>query len=222
LAGLVLLIIFGPQLWAKRTFSKYNRRLEHLPGSGGELARHLLDRFHLTEVKVETTDQGDHYDPTTKTVRLTQNVFQGQSLTAVAIAAHEVGHAIQDRDGHPMLKLRTRLVGFAKRSEQIGSLIILSAPIVTTISRAPGIGILMFVAGVGTIFLQTLVHLITLPVEWDASFGKALPILKEGYISEKEQAAAEKILKAAAFTYVAGSLGSLLNLWRWIRVLRPR
>lgn len=220
---LIFAVIFGPQVWAKRTFARYNEPQDHFPGTGGELARHLLNEVNLHDVKLEETPIGDHYDPLSKTVRLTADNLNGKSLTAIAIAAHEVGHAIQDAQNHPMLKLRTRLVQTAQFAEKIGSFAIIAAPIVTMLTRAPAAGALFFIMGIGSMFISTLVHLVTLPVEWDASFGKALPMLKAGnYLKESEMQASEKILKAAALTYVAGSLASLLNLWRWIAILRRR
>ncbi|MDH5257899.1 MAG: zinc metallopeptidase [Gammaproteobacteria bacterium] len=220
---LIFAVIFGPQVWAKRTFARYNEPQDHFPGTGGELARHLLNEVNLHDVKLEETPIGDHYDPLSKTVRLTADNLNGKSLTAIAIAAHEVGHAIQDAQNHPMLKLRTRLVQTAQFAEKIGSVAIIAAPIVTMLTRAPAAGALFFMIGIGSMFISTLVHLVTLPVEWDASFGKALPMLKAGnYLKESEMQASEKILKAAALTYVAGSLASLLNLWRWIAILRRR
>ena len=220
---IVFAVVFGPQIWAKRTFARYSQPQDHFPGTGGELARHLLNMSNLNEIKLEETETGDHYDPTTKTVRLSAANINGKSLTAIAIAAHEVGHAIQDAQEHPMLILRTKLVKTAQIAEKVGSAAIIAAPIATMLTRAPAAGALFFMIGIGSMFVSTLVHLVTLPVEWDASFGKALPMLRAGkYLSEDELKAAEKILKAAALTYVAGSLASLLNLWRWIAILRRR
>jgi len=224
LIGLIILaVVFGPQVWAKRTFSRYAKHQDHFPGTGGELARHLLDKNQLSHVNLEITATGDHYDPLSKSVRLTEQNMNGKSLTAIAIAAHEVGHAIQDGENHPMLSLRTRLIKTVQVAEKVGSISIVVAPVVTMLTRAPAFGALFFFMGIASMFISTLVHLITLPVEWDASFGKALPQLKNGeYITENELKGAEKILKAAALTYVAGSLASLLNLWRWIAILRRR
>lgn len=218
---LIVGIVFGPQLWARYTLRRYSQAQPHLPGTGGELARHLLDKFDLQDVQVEITNRGDHYDPTSRTVRMTPEYFDGKSLTAIAIAAHEVGHAVQHAQNHPMLKLRTRLVQTAAIAEKVGSAAMLTIPIITAVTRAPSAGLLMFVIGILSILVSTIVHLVTLPVEWDASFGKALPVLKAGkYISDKEYVAAKSVLRAAALTYVASSLASLLNLWRWIAVFR--
>jgi Zn-dependent membrane protease YugP len=216
-------LIFGPQFWAKQTFKRYHRYDPAIEGNGGQLARHLLDRYGLSSIKVEITPLGDHYDPQSKTVRLTHDYYHGKSLTAIAVAAHEVGHAIQHHRGEKLLDTRTKLVKAAQWSERLGSVIMFGIPIVTAITRAPSAAALTFLAGLATMFLSTVVHLVTLPVELDASFNKALPLLREGgYIQPKDENAVRKILRAAALTYVASSLASLLNLARWIAVLRRR
>lgn len=217
---LIVAIIFGPQWWAKRTFERYSTNQDHIQGTGGELALHLLDRFGMQDVEVEITGKGDHYDPESKTVRLSPNNYNDNSLTAVAVAAHEVGHAIQDHHNESKLALRTNLVKLAHRSSQIGSAMMIIMPIALLITRSPSAGLFFMLAGLTSIAGAALIHLVTLPVEWDASFGKALPILKEDYIQEKDVAAVESILKAAALTYVAASLVSILNVWRWVALLR--
>lgn len=216
----LLAIIFGPQWWASYTFRRYATKQDHIQGTGGELARHLLDRNDMKDVAVEVTEEGDHYDPISRTVRLSPNNYNDNSLTAVAVSAHEVGHAIQHHNNEAKLALRSRLVGLAQKSEKLGSAIMIVMPFVMIITRSPIAGLIFTLAGLASMAGATLVHLITLPVEWDASFGKALPILKSGYIHEEDIAAIEKILKAAALTYVAASLASLLNVWRWIALLR--
>ncbi len=223
LIALGVLLVFGPQLWARHVLKRYSVEQDHFPGTGGELARHLLDKQGLHHVYVEVTDSGDHYDPQAKRVRLSAANLKGKSLTAIAVAAHEVGHAIQDHTGYAPLKTRTHLVQVAQRAEKIASIVMVVMPVVMLITRSPTAGLVLFVAGLGGFALSTLVHLVTLPVEWDASFGRALPLLREGrYISDQEQRAARRILKACALTYVAGSLASLFNLWRWIAILRRR
>ena len=218
---LLVILIFGPQWWARATFRRYAGNRDHIPGTGSELARHLLDRFGMQSVKVEKTGAGqDHYDPATRTVRLGPDNHDQNSLTAVAVAAHEVGHAIQHQEGNAMLTLRTRLALLAAGVEKFGAAALLLMPLVAVITRAPSTGVLMLIAGLGSLLIATLVHLVTLPVELDASFNKALPILRQGYIQKKDEAAVRRILRAAAFTYVAGSLASLLNLWRWLAMLR--
>ncbi|MCA9470475.1 MAG: zinc metallopeptidase [Nitrospirales bacterium] len=218
----VLAAVFvGPQLWIKRVFAQHSKLREDFPGTGGELARHLLDRFRLEQVQVETTDTSDHYDPIKKIIRLTPENFHGKSLTAATIAAHEVGHALQDQAGYAPLKERTRFVRIAQGAEKVGAFVMLGIPLVAGITRAPGAGILVMCAGIATMGVGTLIHLLTLPVEWDASFKRALPVLERGgYLSREDLVDARTILRAAALTYVAGSMASLLNLWRWVAMMR--
>lgn len=217
------LLVFGPQMWARYVLKRYSRQQDHFPGTGGELARHLLDKCGLHNVYVEATDSGDHYDPLSKRVRLSPANLKGKSLTAIAVAAHEVGHAIQDQTGYAPLKARTHLVQVAQRTEKMASVAMLVMPVVMLFTRSPAAGLALFAAGFAGFALSAVVHLVTLPVEWDASFGRALPMLRAGqYISEKEEHAARRILKACALTYVAGSLASLFNLWRWVTVLWRR
>lgn len=218
---LLLAAVFGPTLWARAVLARHGDDRPDYPGTGGELARHLLDEAGLAEVAVEATDQGDHYDPTAKAVRLSRNNLDGRSLTAVTVAAHEVGHALQDGDGYIPLKTRTSLaksVGFLQR---IGSIIIFSVIALGGIVGSPGIMLLGIGAGIATMAGAVVIHLVTLPVEFDASFNRALPILDQGgYLPRADLPAARHILKACALTYVASSLASLLNLWRWIRFIR--
>jgi len=221
LALLLLALVFGPQWWAQYTFRRHARPHPRLPGTGGELARHLLDRFGMTDVAVEVTQPGqDHYDPESRTVRLSPDNHDGRSLTAVAVAAHEVGHAIQHRRGDPLLRWRGRLVRWAHGAQRFGAGATLLIPVLAVISRSPAVGLLMLAVGLGSMLLATLVHLVTLPVELDASFNKALPILAEGYLPADELPAARRILRAAALTYLAASLASLLHLGRWLVLLR--
>jgi hypothetical protein len=217
---IALVVIFGPHLWAKFVLNRYNR-LEYFSGSGIDLARLALERLELREVGVELTDTADHYDPAGKTIRLTPKMCGRKSLTSVVVAAHEVGHAIQDHVGYKPLKTRTRMIVTAQRLERFGAIIMIGVPVLAGITRAPSVGALMFLGGLTTLCIPVLVHLLTLPTEFDASFNRALPMLqREGYIPEEDVPAARSILMACALTYVANSLIGLLNVWRWIRVLR--
>ena len=216
------LCAFLPGLWVKQVIRKYSEPADRYreQGTGAELARHLLDRFGLESVAVEETPAGDHYDPQARAVRLTPDNYAGYSLTAVTIAAHEVGHAIQDARGESLFKARQALARGAMVGERLAGILLIAAPVVLVLTRVPQASAVTIMIGALSMALGTLVHLVTLPVELDASYGKALPILKEGYLHDEDVQHAERILKAAAFTYVAGSLASLLNLGRWIAVLR--
>jgi len=176
----------------------------------------------MADVPVEKTEKGgDHYDPERRAVCLSPDNHDRNSLTAVAVAAHEVGHAIQHQRNEPMLALRHRLVKLAQTTQQLGAGAMFLLPVAMAITRAPSAGIIMAVIGLGSMASATLVHLVTLPVELDASFRKALPVLITGqYIQSRDEAAVRRVLRAAALTYVAGSLASLLNLARWLAFLR--
>ena len=217
---LILSVVFLPGLWAQYVLSKHSRERAEIPGTGGELAAHLIEACGLEGVKLERIEQGDHYDPLSKTVRLSAPNFDRKSLTAITVAAHEVGHAIQDHIGYSPLRLRTNLVKFAQIAEKFGALILVALPVVTLASRTPVAGFASFIVGLGILLVPVLVHLITLPVEFDASFNRALPILDRRYVPTDEMPAARSILRACALTYVAASLATLLNVWRWIAILR--
>ena len=221
LTAILLGLVFGPGLWVKHVLAKYAQPADRYKGSGAQLARFLLDRRGMESVAVEQTEQGDHYDPVAKAVRLSPDNFRGRSLTAITVAAHEVGHAVQDHTGYPPLKLRHRLVTSMRHAERLGAGLLMVSPFIGMLTRAPQIGILMFVGGLLTLGTATLVHLVTLPTEFDASFGRALPMLeKEEILIEDDMPHAERLLRAAAFTYVAASLMSLLNIARWWAIIR--
>ena len=217
----LLIFIYGPQLWVQWVLNRYNRVPEdNFPGTGGELARHLLDRYDLQEIKVEITEIGDHYDPETGAVRLTRDKFEGKTLTAVTVAAHECGHAFQHAATEPLFMLRTRMAKTAMTAQRIGSFLLFAAPFSVLVTKLP-LAALFNITGAFLIMgFAIVMHLMTLPVEIDASFKKALPLLQSGYLEERQMPAARRILRAAAWTYVAASLTSLLNFWRWLAVLR--
>lgn len=218
---LVLAVVFGPGIWVRRVLEKYSMPADRYQGSGASVARHLLDQHGLQSVKVEATEQGDHYDPIEKAVRLTQDKYDGHSLTAITVAAHEVGHALQDSDGYTPLRLRTRLVRIVQPVERLGAGILMLSPFVGAITRAPSLGIVMFAAGFLTLASSTLIHFVTLPTEFNASFARALPILDRHQILKTvDRPHARRLLTAAALTYVAASLMSILNIARWWAILR--
>ncbi len=220
---ILIAIIALPGLWVRRVLRKYSEPADRYrdQGTGAELARHLLDRFDLQDVAVEVTPIGDHYDPEAKAVRLTEDKFHGHSLTAITVAAHEVGHAIQHARREVLFRNRQRLAKLAFVGQRLGSLFMRAAPVMMVITRSPGLSLLFLAVAIGSMLMGTLVHLATLPVEYDASFNKAMPMLESGqYLHDGDLPHAQRILKAAALTYVAASLASLLNLGRWLAVLR--
>ncbi len=217
----IVAIVFGPGLWVRRVMDRYSKPADRYSGTGATLARHLLDKSGLDSVSVEVTAAGDHYDPDDKAVRLTEDKFNGHSLTAITVAAHEVGHAIQDRDGYAPLRLRSQLVRANRKFERLGAGVLLVSPFIGALTRAPALGVVMFVAGFITLGTSTLVHFATLPTEFDASFSRALPMLDQyGILKKVDRPHARRLLMAAALTYVAASLMSLLNIARWWAILR--
>ena len=219
--ALIVAIVFGPQVWVKWIISKHQAHRDDFPGTGGELARHLLDEMDLHHVGVEVVKAGDHYDPRDKIVRLSPEHMDGKSLSAAVIAAHEVGHAMQDAGHYSPLRWRQRVVTFAQRFEPIGGIILMAAPVVALIVKSPHVMAIQIGIGVCMLGVSIAAHLITLPVEFDASFKRALPVLSQGeYLKDEDMSSARHILRAAAFTYVAAALMSLLNVARWARYIR--
>jgi len=218
---LILVLVFGPGIWVKRVLARYSEPADRYSGTGAELARHLLDVHGLDAVQVESTEAGDHYDPDAKAVRLAPERFDGRSLTAITVAAHEVGHALQDHENYTPLRLRSRLVKAMRGVERVGAGVLIVAPFLGALTRVPAIGLITFAAGLLTLGSAALVHFVTLPTEFDASFARALPMLdKHRVLKPVDRPHAKKLLRAAALTYVAASLMSLLNVARWLAILR--
>ena len=222
-ALIVLAVIFGPSLWVKFVMRRYSTEKPEMPGTGGELAKHLIKRFSLKDVEVETTELGDHYDPIEKKVRLSREHYESKSLTAVAIAAHEVGHAIQDHQGDRRLATRTKMVPIVNLLARWSVVIISLSPVIGIITRHPIPFSLLLFIGLSGFIARMMMHAVTLPIEFDASFSKALPILREGdYVSQSNEKAVSHVLRAAALTYVSAALAETLNLSRWIFILLRR
>ncbi|MCZ6828827.1 MAG: zinc metallopeptidase [Gammaproteobacteria bacterium] len=219
---MLAILVYVPSFWVRLVMRKYSTEIPGLPGTGGELAQHLVKRFELEGIKVEETKPfQDHFDPVAGAVRLSPDNFNGKSLTAIAVAAHEVGHAIQFHRQEKIFELRKRYLPTARALNLAGVAIMWSVPIIGLVLRSPwavglviGLSLLLQLAG-------ALSYLVILPEEWDASFNKALPILIDGeYVDESAIPAVRKILKAAAMTYFAAALANVLNIGRWFMVLR--
>ncbi|QUX97531.1 Zn-dependent protease [Marinomonas sp. CT5] len=221
IAGIViaLLLLVGPNVWVKFTLKRYAIERKDLPGTGGELATHLVKRFELTEVKVEQTQEGnDHFDFGQHAVRLSPSVLNGRSLTAVAVAAHEVGHAIAHEKKQKISHLSSRYLPLAHFARRITAGLLLGWPALSLLLHIPyAVPLHALVVGLSGL-LAVIVQLAILPEEWDASFNKALPILREGnYIPQEDLPKVKKILTACAMTYVAAALIKVLFVWRWFK-----
>ncbi|MBU8544272.1 MULTISPECIES: zinc metallopeptidase [Roseomonadaceae] len=216
--ALLLALVFGPTLWVRHELHRAGTERGDLPGTGAELARHLLDEAGLQAVRVEPTTLGDHYDPAARAVRLLPQHHDGRSIAAVAVAAHEVGHAVQDAWGEPAFRRRQALVRLLLPLQRAAQVVMIAAPLIFLASRSPpllalNIGLAMILLGG-----RVAVHAVTLPVEFDASFGKALPVLQRGgYLAPADLPQARRVLRAAALTYVAAALLTLVDIARWFR-----
>lgn len=217
----LIALILGPGIWVQRVLKKYSEPDDRYAGTGASLARHLLDKHGLQSVSVEATDAGDHYDPVAKVVRLSPDKHDGRSLTAITVAAHEVGHAIQDHTHYRPLKWRTRLVRGSRTLEKIGAGVLILSPFLGVMTGVPVLGVFTFLGGMLALGTSAIIHFVTLPTEFDASFNRALPMLDDHKILKTvDRPHARRLLTAAALTYVSASLMSLLNIARWIAILR--
>jgi len=217
----LLAVVFGPQWWIRRVLRRHGVERPDFPGTGAELARHLLDAAGLHQVKVEPTEHGDHYDPEAQAVRLLPEHHDGRSVAAVAVAAHEVSHAVQHARGEAAFALRWRLARHFGWIDRVAGATLVLAPLVFVFVKIPLLFALQMAAGILLFVSQIVIHMVTLPVEFDASFGKALPALVRGrYLAPADMPAARSVLTAAAWTYVAAALATLLDVARWFRVFR--
>jgi Zn-dependent membrane protease YugP len=205
------LISGAAALWVKSSYSKYSKQLSASGLTGAQTARMLLDRNNLTNVKVEPVagQLTDHYDPRSKVVRLSESNFRENSIAGVSVAAHEVGHAIQDASGYVPMKLRSGLVPIVNFGGQLWTPLFILAIVM-------GVG-----TATGQLFIQLAViafagvlafHVVTLPVEINASTRAYGLLTRYGILSSREAGGTKRVLTAAAFTYIAAALTSLLTL----------
>ena len=221
LGVLIVVLIFGPQVWVRLTLEKYSKDRPDLQGTGGELAEHLIERFELDGVRVcEGRTGEDYYNPDEKLISLSPEHYSGKSIAAVAVATHETGHAIQHKEKHEEFMQRKKRILFALMIERFSAMALMAAPLLFLLSRTPHFSLVPLTIGLIGMLSSLWVQMVNLPIEIDASFNKAMPILEEGYLSLDDIPAARKVLKAAAFTYVAAALASFLNLSRWLTILR--
>ncbi|MBR2405113.1 MAG: zinc metallopeptidase [Clostridia bacterium] len=211
-----IIISLIAQFKVTSTFSKYSKILSFRQITGADVARRILDKNALSSVALEHVrgNLTDHYDPRSKVLRLSDSVFSSKSIAALGVAAHECGHAIQHSKGYIPLKLRHAIYPAVRFSSAAAMPLILIGLIVNTPFLLT-FGITLFSAVV-------LFQLITLPVEFNAS-KRALSILRESrYLEDDELKAAKKVLTAAALTYVASALTSMMQLLRFIVLANNR
>ena len=205
-------------LWVRSSYSKWSKQIGTSGLSGAEVARAILDRNGLWNVRVEPVagTLTDHYDPASKAIRLSESNFRSSSIAAVSVAAHECGHAIQDATGYLPIKLRSGLLPIVNLGSQLWFPLFFA-------------GIALGAEGPGQIFLQLAVlafagvlafHVLTLPVEIDASRRAYGLLTHYGVLSRSEAGGTKRVLAAAAFTYIAAALTSLLTLLYLLLVSR--
>ena len=215
---LVIGVGMALSLWAnalvKGRFRKYGQIPTRSGMTGAQVAQSILQENGIFDVTVEPVHGKltDHYDPSSKTLRLSEPVYGSNSMAAFGIAAHEVGHAIQDARGYAPLRFRSAWVPVANTGSGLSMLIIILAIILG--GTATPLGTMAAWIGVGLFATTTVFTLVTLPVEFDAS-NRALASLSGRYVSDDELRGAKKVLDAAALTYVAAFATSLMTLLYW-------
>jgi uncharacterized protein len=211
--GLALLLVALPTLWIQRVLDRHAVERTDFDKTGAEFARDALDRLGLTHVKVEPTELGNHYDPDARAVRLEPRFMSGKSLSGTVVAAHEIGHAMQHAMELPMFQRRMALARKAQVFQTIATAFLFAAPLLMVLGKTPWALVINVVGVVGSLLMSIATQVTTLPVEFDASFNRALPLLKQGnFIPDRDMPAARNLLKAAAYTYVAGLLRTLISI----------
>jgi Zn-dependent membrane protease YugP len=213
---ILIIVAFIFSLWAqfrvKGTFKKWAEVPIHNGLTGYEAARRMLDANGLQDIPIEPVKGSltDHYDPIQKVVRLSEPVYYESSISAVSVACHEIGHAIQHKESYPMLVIRHRMFPVVNFASRIAPFLLI-AGFLFAATNLIGLGIIFFSAAVAF-------QLVTLPVEFNASNRARTIMIQEGFISNDEERGVAKVLNAAALTYVAAALISILELIRYIMI----
>jgi Zn-dependent membrane protease YugP len=210
-----LLIGLWAQMRLMSAFGKYSQEPTASGITGAEAAREILDRAGLQDVPVEEVPGklSDHYDPTQRVLRLSSENFHGNSVAAVGVAAHEAGHALQHQAAYSMLELRMKLVPITQFASTAYTIILLAGFFLNMMKFALPIIIVVFA-------IITLFQLITLPVEYDASARAKEQLFRLGLVRETEREGVAKVLNAAALTYVAALVTSVLTLLYYLSLAR--
>ena len=217
---ILMLIIIVLPLYANikinSTYSKYSKKQNSGKLTGKEVAEKILEMNGLSNVKVGRINGSltDHYDPRNKTISLSDGIYNSNSISACAVAAHEVGHAIQDKERYSMLVFRSKLVPVVNFTSRLSSILVFSGFIFDLFNFIT-IGAILLTVG---LFFQ----LITLPVEFDASNRARKQLISLQLVDKEEQNGVHNMLRAAAMTYVASVISTLLNLLRLIIMFNDR
>ncbi len=205
------LISGAAALWVRSSYSKYSKKMSNSGLTGAETARMILDRNNLSKVRVEPVagKLTDHYDPRSKVVRLSEDNYRGNSIAGVSVAAHEVGHAIQDASGYVPMKLRAGIFPIVNFAGQLWFPLFFLAIIMGIGTQMGSLMIQLAVIAFASILAF---HVVTLPVEINASTRAYGLLTRYGILSHGEASGTKRVLTAAAFTYIAAALTSLLTL----------
>lgn len=216
-----VILMFWAQSQVKGTYDRYSQVSSSLGMTGAQVAHAILSKMGIFDVTVEPVagELTDHYDPTAKAVRLSEGVYNSSSLAAAAVAAHECGHVLQDKRGYAFMNFRASLVPAANLGSQLGPMLVVLGIFLSSMgalsSLAINLGIVLFVAAI-------LFHVVTLPVEFDAS-SRALKLIDElGILQGEEKRGAKAVLQAAAWTYVATAIYAVLQLIQLLLISRDR
>ena len=216
---LILLIILIPliaQVKISSSYNRYKKEKNTCKLTGQEVARRILDEnglqdIHIVEIKGELTD---HYDPTRKVVRLSTDIFHGDTVAAAAVAAHECGHAIQDKENYTFLRIRSAIYPVVNVATSVSYYIILIGFLFQALK--------LVYLGIGLTCCGLLFQLVTLPVEFDAPKRALNKLEKYHLLAEVEIEGAKNVLSAAALTYVAGVMASILQILRLLLIARSQ
>lgn len=211
LIGIIIIVPLIADLNVKLTYKRYLKKESHNDLTGADVAREILKKHNLDLYVVETTGfLSDHYDPSQKVVRLSKDVYNGSTIASHAIAAHEVGHAIQDQEGYKYMRFRSKIYPVVNIATTISYYIIVLGLVFSLLK--------LFYLGIVFSLFGLLFQVVTLPVEFNAS-KRGKKELEEMNLREK---GTDKVLKSAALTYVAGVLASALQILRFILMARDR
>tara|TARA_Y100001970_G_scaffold95617_1_gene120420 strand:+ start:400 stop:1104 length:705 start_codon:yes stop_codon:yes gene_type:complete len=209
---LPFLCLFIPSIWVNYILKKNNKILPDMPFTGNELGIRILKECQINNVSIKSIKKIDHYNPKEKKIHIGEDKLNKKSITSIAVVAHEIGHAIQDKENYKPLIIRQKLIEKTMIFQRIGSfLLIIGLPSIFAFTKSPLITFIAAIIIMGCLSTNLIIHLITLPVEFDASFNRALPILKK-YVPKENMQQCRSVLRAAAFTYLAQSIVSIFRL----------
>jgi hypothetical protein len=220
--GPAMLLAMWAQMKVKSAYRIAGQHPANSGLSGAETAQRILNVYGITDVSIEPAKSflGDHYDPKSKALRLSPEVYQGRTLASLGIAAHEVGHAIQDAQAYGPLAIRNGLVPMASLGSRLSVLLIIVGLVLAYMQAA--VGGTIAAIGLGLFGVVVLFQVVNLPVEYNASSRARAILLDQGMVTTAEDRIVGKVLSAAALTYVAATLTAILTMLYWASIVFGR